>query len=189
MTPDTRSLPEEASCEVSQEHLGIAERMARKYRNMQPDSHLHDDIDSASLFGLAKAYNYYDAANLTDALITTCVKNAILNTLRKKVNATLLTIEPETAENTRADAWEEALGTDEIVDLKRQSELLTKLLDGPLLNNTQRQIIKLMRSEAEYDQYEIAEMVGVQQPAVFKSANSAIEKLRATVSDELPLAS
>jgi len=188
MSPDIISLPQAPACEALQEHYVVAESVAEKYRNMQPNNRLHDEIDAAASRALIKACNHYGVANLTNGLIAVCVKNAILSTLTKKANSVVLPLEPWAMENTQADAWDEALGTDDIVDLKRQSELLTKILEGSLLSDTQRRIITLMRSEEEYDQYQIAEMVGVQQPAVSKSLKSAIEKLRDAVGANLPIA-
>ncbi|MFH0837845.1 MAG: sigma-70 family RNA polymerase sigma factor [Patescibacteria group bacterium] len=175
----------EARCEISQKHLQIAEQIGWKFCRMQPDNRLHDDIRSAALRGLTLAYNHYNEADLTTGLIATCVNNAILNSLRRKANSGILPIEAESSQTIRADAWSETISTDEMVDLKRQRKLLARLLNGPLLNETQKRVIAMMTSEQEYSQREIAAVMGVQQPAVSKIYARAVERLREALQEPL----
>lgn len=176
MFNNAESFEQGAPCEVSEQHLAITGRIAAKYKNMQPDSHLYDEIDSAASLGLTNAYNYYEISRLTDALITTCVKNAILNALKRKANSAILPYEAETVNRTSADAWEEVVDTDDMVDIKMQRERLAELLS--LLPNELRKIVALLHSEEEYSQAEIAMVFGVAQSTISKRYKEAIQMLR-----------
>lgn len=183
------SFPKEPSCGITQEHYAVADGIATKYHNIQPDSRLDDEIDIAASRGLMKACDYYGATNLTNSLIATCAKNAIISALISKRNSATIPVGQEMLQSLRADAApDEVIAPDELVDIKMQRELLAKLLDSSLLSQDLKQVITLMMSENEYNQYDIANMLEVQQPAISKRYNKAIAKLRGAVRCKFPLA-
>jgi RNA polymerase sigma factor (sigma-70 family) len=190
MSPDLSSDNSEG---FNPEYLRITEKITRQFRSKQFTRHLDDEIESAATFGLVKALK--ELKNTPDiflgheaGFVATCVRNAILDSLTMKANVGTLPLDAEIVDRTPSDVWEEVEPTDELVGSKEESDILTQLLDRPdLLNDSQKIIIGLMRSEEGYTQSEIAAVLGVQQAAVSKQLASAIEKLRAAVS-EYPLA-
>ena len=180
MNSQTTPSPQETSCEVSQEHLAIVERIVAKFQKTTP-VRLHDDIYSAGLLGLNKALSNLDTVRSRDTFIGTCVRNAIIDVLRMKSNCNLIPFEPETVERTRADAWESVTGveTPETYDLvasKEESDCLTGWLQTNLLTDTEKAVISAMR---EVDtKAEAARRLGVSKSFVSNHFRSAIAALK-----------
>lgn len=84
MPPSNQPPADRLTTYLPPEFLHLAEKIIRKYSRNYPSS-LHNEIRSAGLFGLNKAISRFDPArDLSRAFVVTCVRNTILDVIRKE---------------------------------------------------------------------------------------------------------